>query len=323
MPDSIRERVERAIAERVFPGCVVGVIKDGEASVLPFGTLSYGEERVTYDTVYDLASVTKSIPLASLAAMLIAEGRLSPNDRVVQRLPELQSDHGATIEDLLRYRVTGVALSRLTVTTFEEVRAIALERGFDGPPGEERYSNLPAFILGLVIERIMGESIALLAHRYFFEPLGMHETTFFPHKDRCAPTEIDSRGEVRGLPHDESTYRFALRRRTVGHAGLFSTAGDLLVFLKALIEGRYPAVSSAAKRGLGWQVEAQQFMGTHADGAFGKTGFTGTSVLCDIERAAALVILSNRTYPHRPIDAASPGSAMNTFRRDIADLVFA
>ena len=50
---------------------------------------------------------------------------------------------------------------------------------------------------------------------------------------------------------------------------------------------------------------------------FGKTGFTGTSILCDTDRGVGLVILSNRTYPNRPQD----NSAINAFRAAVADVV--
>ena len=40
--DKIKERVERSIAAREFPGCVVGVVsKGGEREIYPFGALTY------------------------------------------------------------------------------------------------------------------------------------------------------------------------------------------------------------------------------------------------------------------------------------------
>lgn len=74
MEELIRKRIARAIENRVFPGCVVGIVhRDGERTVLPMGCLTYdeGAARVTRDTIYDLASITKSIPTASLALRLI------------------------------------------------------------------------------------------------------------------------------------------------------------------------------------------------------------------------------------------------------------
>jgi CubicO group peptidase (beta-lactamase class C family) len=343
MKDAIRELAERAIAERVFPGCVVGFVRaTDEREILPFGQTRYDcGEPVSETTVYDVASVTKSIPTAALAAQFVHEGKLALADKVTKYVPELHNDYGATIEDLLRYRVRGPRLSTLRYETFEEVHAHVLEHGFDGPPGESEYTNLPAYILGIILERVGlpaqagGASLAGLAHTHFFEPLDMRDTTYFPNADDCAPTEIIEGDEIRGVPHDESTRLFALSRRTVGHAGLFSTAPDMLTFLDALLQGKYPHVVEWAEKGLGWAVNELFFMGNPRGDAprigtgqcarrvacCGKTGFTGCSVLCDRARGVGLVILSNRTYPKRPADATSLNSAINIFRRNIADIV--
>src|SRR5207302_867976 len=108
MPKEIDVLVLKAISDRVFPGCVIGVVlKNGTRVVRPYGGYTYELDSgsVTEQSVYDLASITKSIPTAALAASLIHERKLSLNDLVKKYLPELQSDYGATVEDLLRYRV--------------------------------------------------------------------------------------------------------------------------------------------------------------------------------------------------------------------------
>lgn len=323
MRKEIDDRVQRAIQERVFPGCVIGIFREGIREIQAFGTFTYetNSQKVTEDTVYDLASVTKSIPTASLAAIYFSEGKLSLSDPVKKYIPELQNDFGATIEDLLRYRVVGPRMSTLFGSAQEIEREI-LARGFDGLPGKEKYTNLPAFLLGLIVERIGAKSLDILAEEYFFKPLAMRQSTFFSNvrvtNSDIAPTEIDTRGTVQGLPHDESARIFALGGKAVGHAGLFSTVSDLLTFLEALLQGKYPAVVEAAQKGLGWQVNDSNFMGRYAGAkTFGKTGFTGTSVVCDVEKGIVFVILSNRTYPKRPPDQ----SAIFAFRRDIADII--
>ena len=83
--EAIIERAQKAIDERVFPGCVVGrCIADGGRIIIPLGSLTY--ERVASEvraaTVYDLASVTKSIPVASLALAFTAEGKFALADPV-------------------------------------------------------------------------------------------------------------------------------------------------------------------------------------------------------------------------------------------------
>ncbi len=326
MHKEIQTRAERAIQERVFPGCVVGVVRtDGTREVWPFGRFTYDESApvVSEDTVYDLASITKSIPTASLALTVMGEGKLRPVDKVAKYLPELKNDYGATIEDLLTYRVKGARLSTLKDKTPDEILSHMSERGFDGPPGKHLYTNIPAFLLGIIVERVTGDTLDALAQKYFFEPLGMKDTTFFPTDiSRIPPTELVGDTEVRGIVHDESARVFSRAHRAVGHAGLFSTVPDTLNFLEALLQGKLPAVMDGARKHWGWQKAERWFMGSHfGKGAFGKTGFTGTSVAVDPEHRVAFVILSNRTYPVRPPDAASIHSAINTFRADIADIL--
>ena len=317
----------QAVDEKVFPGCVVGIVREnGRQEILPFGKFTYETDAqdVQEDTVYDLASVTKSVPVASLALIYIGEGRMHITDTVKKYLPELQNDHDATIEDLLRYRVSGPRLSTLRLETFEEIRAHVLESGFSGPPSvDAAYSNVPAYVLGIILERVGGGILPALADTYFFGPLGMHDTTFFPHDiSRVAPTEVVDGKEVRGIVHDESARVFSRARRAVGHAGLFSTAPDMLTFLDVLVSGDFAAVVQGAQAGLGWQVCQPWFMGRLCGKhTFGKTGFTGTSLVCDVKRNIGFVILSNRTYPERPADASSLTSAINRFRADIADII--
>ncbi|OGG53032.1 hypothetical protein A3H16_01010 [Candidatus Kaiserbacteria bacterium RIFCSPLOWO2_12_FULL_53_8] len=326
MLKEIALRVGRALDDKVFPGCVIGIVtKDGDRMVLPFGSFTYAPDagEVGEDTIYDLASVTKSIPVASLVLTFIDEAKLSPTDVITKYIPELQNDQGATIGDLLLYRVTGPQLSKLPHKTFEEIRTHIFERGFNAPPGEKKYTNVPAFLLGIALERVGGSSLGALAHQYFFEPLGMRDTSFFfTDISRIPPTEIVNGEEIRGLVHDESARVFARARRATGHAGLFSSAPDMLNFLESLLIRDYPFITEGAQKGWGWQSHEPWFMGSHVSrSAFGKTGFTGTSVVVDPFRGIAFVILSNRTYPKRPLDASSVTSAINVFRRDVADIL--
>jgi CubicO group peptidase (beta-lactamase class C family) len=324
MPEKIHKRAERAISEKVFPGCEVGVSRNGTREIFVFGGFTYDAHspRVTETTAYDLASITKSIPTASLAAIFIAEGKMRLDDEVKKYIPEMENDFGTTIEDLLRYRVKGPRMSTLDFRTFEQLRSHLLETGFSAPPGEYEYTNMPAYVLGVILERIAGKSLAPLSYEYFFGPFQMHDATFFPTASDCAPTEIQHGITVQGIAHDESTRVFAKARRTVGHAGLFSTAGDLLNFFEALFEKKYPEVLVAAQKGLGWQADYGRPTSIFPMGTIGKTGFTGTYVAADPNRKIALIILSNRTYPTRPPDATSLSSAINIFRRDIAQSVF-
>lgn len=326
MHKEIAARVQRAIEKQVFPGCAVGIVRrNGEREIFPFGHFTYEtSSEVAKNTIYDVASITKSIPTASLALTLLSEGKMKLDDTVRTYLPELQHDHGATIEDLLTYRVHGTPLSLLKDRTPDDILSHLFSHGFEAPPSDvSKYTNLPALFLGLIVERVARRPLHIIAEEEFFNPLGMTRTTFFPEifsKDEIAPTEIEAwRGLVQGQAHDESAYVFAVHgKRAVGHAGLFSTISDLLNFMEALLsdgEGPMSAIRVGAEKGWGWQTSGG-FLG-HGGKRFGKTGFTGTSIVCDVERGIAFAILSNRTYPKRPPN----DSAIAAFRADIADLI--
>jgi CubicO group peptidase (beta-lactamase class C family) len=323
---NIEAIAHKAIQEGVFPCCAIGILRSNEKKVYSFGNFTYESESqsITNDSLFDLASITKSIPTASLALTFAQEGIFKVTDPVKKFIPEMHNDFGTTIEDLLKYRVQGSRMSTLGFPTFEQIRTHVLENGFSAAPGESNYTNLPAYVLGVILERATGLSLAALGNKYFFEPLSMNNTTFFPARSVCVPTEIQNGSVVQGIVHDESARVFAQARRAVGHAGLFSTASDLITFAEALVANKFPAVLSGAIQGFGWSQKDEVWMGTKvSESVFGKTGFTGTSIIVDPERHAALVILSNRTYPTRPLEATSVGSAINGFRRNIAEMVFA
>jgi CubicO group peptidase (beta-lactamase class C family) len=88
-----------------------------------------------------------------------------------------------------------------------------------------------------------------------------------------------------------------------GHAGLFSTAGELRVLIQLLLNGgehggrRYVdgdvidvfLTSTGEGQALGWQVPANA-----PEGSFTHTGFTGTFVFGAPSTGLAVVLLTNR-----------------------------
>lgn len=349
LPDALTEATDAAIANRVFPGCVIGVVRrDGERLVLPFGHFTYeeGSTHVRRDTMYDSASLTKSLVTGSLALQFLDEGRLSLDDRLIWYVPELKNEgaEDVRIRHLLTYTVqSGTRLSTLKDRGKDGFFEALYAAPFAHPPGSHFfYSNTPSTLLGLALERIGGKTLDELADKRFFKPLGMTRTTFFPERFSAAeipPTETDNwRGEVRGKVHDESAYVCKQAGKIVGHAGLFTTADDVLTYLEMLLKrGEFDGrryfsektidamqTNQIAALGdstsLGWELFQPRYMGRFAtEHTFGKTGFTGTLALVDIPRGVACVILSNRTYPKRPKDS----TAINAFRKAVSELVLA
>lgn len=355
MEDQIKLKVEEAIVNKTFPGCVIGyVTKNGTRQILPFGNFTYDIEsnKVQKNTIYDIASLTKSIPTGSLALTLIDQGKLKITDKLIDYIPEFNNSdrENVLIKHLLTYTLDGYGLATaidgadgasLNKRTFQDFYQTLMTHNFDKRPGTVfKYTNIPAALLGLVIEKILGKTIDVLADEYFFRPLKMNRTTFFPEifdLQEIVPTEInDWRGLVHGIVHDESAYICKKENKIVGHAGLFSTAGDILTFLEMLLNkgvlkgkkyfsediiqqmqnNQIPELNDFT--GLGWELNQPRYMGKYCTPhTFGKTGFTGTLCVCDLDKEIAYVILSNRTYPKRSTDS----SVINRFRADIGEII--
>jgi CubicO group peptidase (beta-lactamase class C family) len=184
------------------------------------------------------------------------------------------------------------------------------------------YSDFGFIVLGKVIEKISGLSLDKYLMKEFYEPLRMKHTFFKPsdvYLNNIAPTEIDSVWRKRlvcGTVHDETA---ALLGGVSGHAGLFSNASDLAIFVQMILNGgSYGGVqyikpetiklfterkNKYEQRGLGWDFKSLE--GYSSAGSlfsmksFGHTGFTGTSIWVDPESKLFVIFLTNRVHPTR------------------------
>ena len=340
MKSLIKTRISRAIEEKIFPGCVVGIVrKNGERMVLPFGRFTYepNASAIQKKSVFDVASITKAIPTSSLILKLIDEGKLSLEDKVIQYLPELNNSFKdeVSLRHLLTYTFILDLKSPLASygdRTPDEILQVIFNTELQAKPGTKfLYTNSTSILLGLIAERIYGDRLDVLATRIFFEPLTMEDTSFRPvNLDQVVLTEINE-GREKGEVHDESALAFIKSGKIAGSAGLFSTAPDLLLFLEMLLNkgqlkglgyfspeiiklmhtNQLAAIGESA--GLGWELHRPRYMGQYCtEETFGKTGFTGCVVICDIGKGVGLVMLSNTTYPKRNL-SSSGSRQLSTF----------
>lgn len=333
------------MANHIFPGCVIGIVSaKWDRLILPFGRFTYENDSkcVETHTVYDLASITKSIPTASLALRLIDEWRLNLTDKLIDYIPEFRNSdrENVLIKHLLTYTIHGYGLASMKGLNGQQLMETLLTRDFEKRPGTSfAYTNIPAAFLWLVIEKMYGETLDILARKYFFEPLEMNKTVFnIREEDRhmIPPTEVDFRWLVQWIVHDESAHIWRHEGKIVGHAGLFSCAPDLLNFMEMLLKGwavwgerffseeiiRQIETNQISDIGestwLWWELNQPRYMSSACTSqTFGKTGFTGTLAACDRGLGLAYVILSNRTFPTRTKDS----SAINAFRSDIGGII--
>jgi CubicO group peptidase (beta-lactamase class C family) len=159
----------------------------------------------------------------------------------------------------------------------------------------------------------------------------MRATGYLPGADqrgRIAPTELDPwRGRMlRGEVQDENAARMD---GVSGHAGLFGSAEDLLIFTEWMLRmwaihqsilhefTRRQNLVPGSSRALGWDTPSPGgSSGSRlSPRSFGHTGFTGTSLWIDPEHHLAIILLSNRVNPTRDNPRWAP------LRGKIADLV--
>ncbi len=345
LPATLDKVVKIALEEAVAPGVAIAVGRNGHIAYMKgYGYIDWnrpGSPAVDTNTLYDLASLTKVIATTSVAMILEEGGQLDLNRTVASYLPEFNSPEKAqiTVKQILTHSgglEAGASIYR-TARGREQYLYQINARPLEYAPGTNMiYSDWDMIILQLVMERITGKTLDVLAAEKIFKPLGMTDTQFQPSislRSRIAPTEEDaSRGGLMwGTVHDENAWAMG---GVAGHAGLFSTARDLALFSMMVLNGgegsngvRLVKPATIARwtsrqgkestRTLGWDSpeggsSAGQFF---SPWSFGHTGFTGTSIWMDPEKDLFVVVLTNRVNPARST------SRYVQLRRDVADAV--
>lgn len=326
---NVENIVETAIIDSAFPGAVVLVEKGGRVIFdKAFGHFTYDKNSspVKLNTLFDLASLTKVISTTNLAMICLDRGLFSLNDKVAEYIPQFAQNgkENVTIRNLLLHN-SGLPAYKQYYKMYNNAGDVLRDiyaTKLIYPTGTQTvYSDLGIITLGKIIEKVTGMNLDRFAQKEVFDPLGMSNTMYNPPdslKSRCAPTELDNywrHKQIQGEVHDETA---SMLGGVAGHAGLFSTAGDIAKVLQMLLQkGDYDGrqlikpgtvelftkrQSKESTRGLGWDTKSRT--GSSAGDLFspdsyGHTGFTGTSVWTDPERKLFVVFLTNRVYPTR------------------------
>lgn len=318
--DPLRAVVSKAVAKGNPAGAVLWLesgdqkltLVEGQRALLPV------KEAMTEDTVFDAASLTKVVATLPSVLILMEQGKTDLEAEARRYIPEMRA--GITLRHLLTHTSglkPGIPKEpEWTGYAAGIERAIATEP--DGPPGRFfRYSDINFILLGEIVQRVSGMPLNEFAAKHVFEPLHMDSTRFLPPEEwrpRIAPTEKDESGTMlRGVVHDPTSRRMG---GVSGHAGLFTTAGDLAKYARILLQGGAGVLKPETvklmtspqtpatvfeRRGLGWDIDSA-FSRPRGKlfplGSFGHTGFTGTSLWIDPASQTFVVFMSSRLHPH-------------------------
>ncbi|MEV4354869.1 serine hydrolase domain-containing protein [Nonomuraea sp. NPDC049625] len=288
------------------------------------GTLAAERPPAGRDSIFDLASISKLFTTAVLLS-LAEEGAIGLDEPVAAWIPG--HDPRVTPRRLLTHTAGLPPTRRIDLElpgadASERMEAMLRTPIAHPVGGPYLYSDVGLVIAGRVAELAGGAPLDALVRARVTDVLGLPDTGYRPASpSRVAATEWKPErtgpGCVRGEVHDETAYALG---GVAGHAGLFATAGDLLAFgealrLAAIRQGGavlrpgsvaemlrdQGAEGAAFRHGLGVRIGDPAIVGP-LTGAFGHSGFTGTSLVVDPARGLTVVLLTNAVHPVRGRD---------------------
>ena len=197
--EAVDAAVNAAIANHEIPGAVVWIERDGQQYKKAYGARQTTPkvEKMTLDTIFDLASLTKVVATTPSILKLIDEGKLKLEDPVSKYVPEFNKPGHERV--LLRNLLTHTSglppgIPRdIPWNGYAEGLKLSCAMDLRQQPGTKFvYSDVNFILLGEIVKRVSGKDLNAFAKRNFFDPLEMEDTGFLPKsrlRSRIAPTE--------------------------------------------------------------------------------------------------------------------------------------
>lgn len=263
--NTIWQEIEAAAERQEFGGAVALIQHRGEIVLqksLGWAVREPESERtpMTFDTIFDLASITKVIATTPAILQLIGEGKIGLDEPLATYIPEFGLEgqkRDITIRNLLTHSSgfqswRGPYTSGVGIDHY--IADFAASQPEAAPNSRVAYSCLGFISLGEVVHRVTGQTIDQYATEHVWAPLGMNDTMYLPDpglRHRIAATEDGNEYEhpmagtlpvqgwrdylVRGEVHDGNAW-YGLNGIS-GNAGAFGTAHDLLRYANMWLNG--------------------------------------------------------------------------------------
>ncbi|MFO7963968.1 MAG: serine hydrolase [Desulfobacterales bacterium] len=334
--ETVDRIMQQGVSESVFPGSVLLVSRGGRTVFLKaYGKADIFENRkMTVNTIFDLASLTKPLATALAVMKLVQTGAVSLEHTAASILPEFKSPakEKITLGRLLTH-TSGLPAyvpyyeqiaDRPRKSRKSELQSLLAQTPLEYPVGESCvYSDVGYMVLNWMVERLSGLPLNVFVGRYIYAPLGLNQENglFFVELDAeirkgvFAATEkcLWRKKVVCGEVHDENAYASG---GVEGHAGLFGgieAVHHLLFALMSSYHGRQnifpPALvkhfltpKPGEHRTPGFdrpEIDHSSAGAYFSNNSVGHLGFTGTSFWMDLERHIIVILLTNRIHPSR------------------------
>lgn len=359
--------VNIGLVQKAFPGCEVMAARKGIVIFQKcYGFQDYDKRIKTEDgDLFDLASVTKVTAALPSLMVLDGEGKFSTDETLGHYLPFFRKSNKGSLKmnEILTHQAglkAWIPFWKETVKKDGEFKRHIYSTGYskkyplkvaEGLYISEKfkkriytdikkstltekkylYSDLGFILSPEIIKNLSGEDLPGFVTDQVYKKIGAGDIVFNPLKKypliRIVPTEYDSlfrKQQLHGTVHDEGA---AMMGGISGHAGLFSTANDLMKLLETYrrmgtyggeqiipkeVMEKYTSVQfpeNGNRRGLGFdkplldnasKSEKDAYPAKSASpSSFGHSGYTGTFVWVDPEKELCFIFLSNRVYPTR------------------------
>ena len=299
-----------------FRGTIL-VEKNGQVIVNRSYGLAVEEWQVpnSADTRYEIASVTKQFTAAAIL-QLADSGKLQVSDPISKYYPDAPpSWSGITIHQLLTH-TSGLPNNELanftkgicTPYTPDELIRTFRDRPLASPPGTKwAYTNTEYYFLAYLIEKLSGESYGSYLTHHIFEPLRMI------HSGYAATVAVVPR-LAEGYTREGGILRhrdYFDRSLEIGAGGIHTTAGDLVLWNKALDSPGFLSAHALqamfvahppGNYGYGWFVETSPRQKDYHEG--GDPGFAAFEARYPDQHIVVLVLSNEDDSPVRDIARA-------------------
>lgn len=273
------EAIETAIANKDIPGAVLAVVRNGKMAYLK----AYGNKRIypntepmTVNTIFDMASCSKSMSTAVCAMILAERGKIRMLDPVSLYIPNFKSWESEDGKDKKTIRIADLMTHTSGLPPYGPTAELEKQYGSPNPDGlmeyiatcprdfkpqtDFQYSCLNFITLQHIIETVSGQSLRDFARENIFDVLGMDHTDYLPcQRDKdgkwintadahwasltegdwhslIAPTEKQPDGQVLCGQVHDPLARI-MNGGISGNAGVFSCAEDIALLCAALQNG--------------------------------------------------------------------------------------
>lgn len=265
---NIAPLVDESIAQGFYPGAIILAAHNGQVIYRGvFGNRSIVPQTapMQFNTIFDMASLTKVIVTTTAVMQLVDQGKLKLDAPVAKYWPAFAKNGKAnvTVRQLLTHTsgfepdIPGmeskwnqkIVPPRSWKGKTEALQRISNLKLVYIPDTQCVYSDINFITLGYLVEKISHLPLDQYAQKYIFKPLGMRDSSFIPAiklRPRIAPTELMFQQLRWGVVQDPTTYTMG---GIAGIAGLFSTANDLGIFAQTLLDkGRLPTKNTKQQK---------------------------------------------------------------------------